>query len=172
MKQLSLTILSLAAAPSPVSSCGPQFTTKLGCTSEAPQSSCANGLLRSSGVLGPRKARHDMRSWSKYRGLRAERGVRASSAIPVGWGGAVVQIGARKCLLAVPRSVAGLLRALLVLLLLGLVLLSLSELPGAATGMSSAALGSHLVSMHVGVRQGGQLVAVSANTRCICVYGR
>lgn len=64
----------------------------------------------------------------------------------------------------------GLLRELLVALLLGRVLLQLSVLPGAATGTSSAEVGSHLVSMQEGVRQGGQLVAESANTRCICSH--
>jgi hypothetical protein len=62
----------------------------------------------------------------------------------------------------------GLLRELLVALLLGRVLLQLSVLPGADTGTSSAEVGSHLVSMQEGVRQGGQLVAESANTCCIC----
>lgn len=90
------------------------------------------------------------------------------SAPPTG-----VRIGARRTSARLdgwPRARMGLLRELLVALLLGRVLLQLSVLPGAATGTSSAEVGSHLVSMQEGVRQGGQLVAESANTRCICSH--
>jgi hypothetical protein len=70
------------------------------------------------------------------------------------------------------KGCAGLLSALweaVLLLLLGREeMLSLSPLPGAKTCTSSAALGSHLLSMQEGVRQGGQLVAESAKACCIC----